>query len=252
MPPRTGKPSKAATWQIAGASVMGPAHRSADLPNQDAWLAKRYAFGDVLAVSDGMGSKPHAREGARAACKAVMEAAKLWTRTDDAPIELFLRLMHHIWYLLVFPNPPRDCAATCLFALRLNCDRLVIGQLGDGALMVVGPDDFFCLDAGAADDFSNETTALGVATRLDEWQWRDTQVAANTAILLCTDGVASDLLPERRQDFVEHFVSMCDPLTGRQRAGRLRGELTNWPTPGHSDDKTVAVMWHTETGSSEG
>ena len=64
-------------WRSWGHSMIGPLHQKNGLPNQDAWLARHYSWGDVVVVSDGLGSKPHADTGAKMACRAVCEAAKL-------------------------------------------------------------------------------------------------------------------------------------------------------------------------------
>ena len=86
-------------------------------------LVRSRGLGDVYkrqVVSDGVGSKPFSSFGSDAACLAV-ELAVL-TCCPDGEIErnsLFSSIQAN-WLRLVAPLEPRDCAATCLFALRLD------------------------------------------------------------------------------------------------------------------------------------
>lgn len=62
--------------QWFGASVRGPLHQREKRLNEDAWKGISGSFGTAIIVSDGMGSKPNARMGARMACQAVKEALR--------------------------------------------------------------------------------------------------------------------------------------------------------------------------------
>jgi hypothetical protein len=61
--------------------------------------------------------------------------------------------------------------------------------------------------------------------------------------LLASDGVADDLRPGHIPALMDHLVQHLGPMDRRSRATALRSELRNWPTPGHQDDKTLAMMW---------
>lgn len=91
------------------------------------------------------------------------------------------------------------------------------------------------------------TTGLGIATDLREWRVHvEPRLPDRMALLLATDGVADDLLPEGRVGFLEFLVSRFGALPPRERARALARELRSWPTPHHRDDKTVAVLWNGE------
>ena len=79
-------------WQMMGSSVRGPAHRRAGQPNQDAWLSRQNRAFALAVIADGLGSRPHAAAGSRAACRAVAEAARAWSAAPGAPPDLLLRL----------------------------------------------------------------------------------------------------------------------------------------------------------------
>lgn len=235
--------------RFVGTSVCGPAHIDLNVPCQDAWMLGRYSFGEVLVVSDGMGSRPHADIGAKAACRAVLHAAKLWGMHPEAPPTNMIKLTHHIWRLLIHPYPQEDCVATCIFAILLARGKMFAAQLGDGLFYLKTCDSSYCLSEGRDADFTNETIGLGLTTSLSDWHFAEMSLPTSFNMMLCTDGVADDILPDRRADFVGYLREELDPLSPRQRVSLLRRELNNWPTPGHNDDKTLVLAWQKEKAS---
>ena len=233
-------------WHYFGASVRGPAHIRNRAPNQDAWCGGRLCNGAVVAVCDGLGSRPHSRRGAREACRVVATAARQWCAVPTAPIEMLLKLIHATWSLRVYPYAEEDCATTCLFAVADSDGRLHIAQLGDGLSLVMDGNVLQTITR-TADDFSNETTGLGIARRLSEWQTLECSQSSETAVLLATDGIADDLDSSRLGEFVRFVRSTYCPLAPAARWRRLAHDLRNWPTPYHSDDKTLAFLWNNPT-----
>lgn len=234
--------------EVFGASVRGPAHAVTRLPNQDAWAHARAGTARVVVVSDGMGSRPHAREGARAACRAVVDAVRQWRRYPSASVDILLGLVHLLWRARISPRPPEDCACTCLFAVVEQDGSGVAAQLGDGLVLTKDVDGTSSLGSRVPDAFTNETLTLGVTSQLSAWQ-RVSLERRPRALVLCTDGVADDLLPHRLGDFVDWLV--CEVRT-EAPAGRrhiLEQALRQWPTPNHLDDKTIAVIFVPEIGS---
>lgn len=232
-------------WQTMGASVCGPAHRHAGQQNQDAWLCRQTRAFALAVIADGLGSRPHAAAGARAACRAVAQAARAWAAAPGAPPELLLRLLHALWNLHVHARGASDSATTCAFALALHAGPLLLAQLGDGLVLARTGREVILLEP-PAERFGNTTTGLGIATDLREWRLHlAPRPGGPAAILLATDGIADDLLPERRLAFLDALV---ERYGSRPRAGRSRligSMLRGWPTPGHRDDKTLAILWQT-------
>ena len=233
-------------WHYFGASVRGPTHVRNRVLNQDAWRGGRLCNGAVVVVCDGLGSRPHSRRGAREACRAVAAAARQWCVVPTAPIEMLLKLIHATWALRVYPYAEEDCATTCLFAVADKDGRLYVAQLGDGLSLVMDGDVLRTIKR-TADDFSNETTGLGIARRLSEWQTLECSQSSETAVLLATDGIADDLDNSRLGEFVHFVRSTYCPLAPAVRWRRLAHDLRNWPTPYHSDDKTLAFLWNNPT-----
>ena len=226
-----------------GASVVGPRHRADGKPNEDSWLGVRGAFGTLVVVSDGIGSRREARRGARMACRAVLDAVRMWHKAGAHDLDKLLVRIEPVWCSLIAPSTPRDCAATCLFALAHARGQVHVAALGDGlALMrtrlglewVVGP-----RSAG----FANETASLGHSA---SWTSRSFRRDGGEVIVLATDGVADDLLPERIDGFVQWLLEDFAGMTPKLRWRALRRELQEWPTPHHTDDKTVVVLMERE------
>ncbi len=228
---------------IFGASVRGPLHRSEGRPNEDAWLHARGPFGSLAVVCDGMGSRPNARAGARAACAAVKEAVSRWSKVDDAPLSHLSYLVEVLWRLRLHPTPPDSAATTCLLALATINGKCIVGGVGDGlALVRTGP-ALRVIVGDRGEDFANETKGLGASKGPRAWTLAEfPPTDAERVAVLATDGVADDLLPGRLDGFCDWLIDSFEPLAPRERHNRLAAELRAWPTPGHLDDKTLAVV----------
>jgi len=227
-----------------GASVRGPLHQKEGTPNEDAWLRANGVFGSLVVVCDGLGSKTYARHGARSACKAVLEAIVIWTRVHEAPIIYLAHLIEVFWRLQIHPCQPKDAATTCLIAWMRQNGECVFGGIGDGLLAVrTGDDPIFCLFGERRDDFSSQTYALGSSRGLKAWRFHHLPPTPfERMMVLATDGVSDDLVPEKIDGFCKWVVDSFQNIDPAARWRRLATELRSWPTPKHLDDKTLAVL----------
>lgn len=231
-------------WSSWGASVIGPLHVKNGVPNQDFWMARQYKWGNVVVVSDGLGSKPHSDYGSKAACLAVFNAVKTFQINPKANIVDILRLIHANWLVEVAPFSPADCAATCLFAIQIN-EIITLGRLGDGMIAVCGESENDCLilSDNKQDSFSNFTYSLHLEFKPDQWEVISIESIRCKAVVLCTDGISDDLLPERQIDFAQELFSSYSDLTPEERKRDIKRWLNDWPVPRHSDDKTIACLF---------
>ena len=236
--------SKQNTWDIFGESVIGSAHIKNNIPNQDAWLGCQFGWGDVVAVSDGLGSRSKSDVGAKAACESVVEAAKAYHNCPDAKIEDILRLIHSYWLVKIAPFDPNECLATCLFVIRFN-GKCLLAQLGDGLIAVCGEssNEDILLNDSKQDSFSNLTYSFCQEFRLDQWQTRTVLTGQCNAVVLCTDGISDDLLPEKQSDFAQELYLSYRDCSSKKRTNDIYRWLEDWPVPGHCDDKTVACLF---------
>lgn len=226
-----------------GASVRGPLHSDEKLPNEDAWLGASGAFGTLIVVCDGLGSRPDAHLGAKMACLAVRDAISYWTRSGESHMDYLISLIHIMWKMRIFPKEPEDCATTCLWALKHRDGRLTVAGIGDGMILLKQKgfpvSRFLSRNRG---DFSNQTQALGFSKKIGAWTYETMEHADNTSVILTTDGVSDDLLDEHLDAFVKWLLDEFCPMNPRERWRKLCHELRNWPTPNHLDDKTLAVL----------
>jgi serine/threonine protein phosphatase PrpC len=226
-----------------GASVRGPLHRKEKHPNEDAWLHAKGAYGSLIVVCDGMGSRPQARHGAIAATAAVREAVSLWSQTESAPLAYLVHLIEVLWRLKIHPVTPADACTTCLMALARPAGEWVVGGIGDGLVLTRTGQELTIVIGDRLQSFGNETMALGVSGSSRAWNLqRLPPPEAERLVVLATDGVSDDLIPERLHDFCDWLVDDVHTLSPAQRWRLLVKELREWPTPRHLDDKTLAVL----------
>lgn len=231
-------------WSSWGACVIGPLHIKNGIPNQDSWMARQYKWGNVVVVSDGLGSKPHSDHGSKAACLSVFEAAKTYQKNRQANIADILKLIHANWLIKVAPLSPSDCSATCLFAIKIE-GIITLGRLGDGMIAVYGDSkkDCLILSDNKQNSFSNYTYSLHHEFKPDQWETTTIEVSICKAVVLCTDGISDDLLPEKQMIFVQELYSSYTDIAPAERNKDIRRWLNDWPVPGHSDDKTIACLF---------
>lgn len=231
-------------WNSWGASVIGPLHVKAGIPNQDYWMARRYKWGNVVVVSDGLGSKAHSDHGSKAACLAVIEAAKRFQKNPNTDVVDILRLIHANWLVNIAPYPSSKCSATCLFAVQIE-GTITLGRLGDGMIAALGEtdDNHLILSDDKQDSFSNYTNSLQQDFKPEQWETEMIDSSRCNAVVLCTDGISDDLLPEKQFIFAQAIYSAYVDLKPVARNRDVKRWLNEWPVPHHSDDKTIACLF---------
>lgn len=227
-----------------GASAVGPRHRAEGKPNEDSWLGAHGAFGTLVVVSDGMGTRGEARRGSQMACRAVLDAVRAWHKAGARGLEELLGRIEPLWCSLIAPSTTRDCAATCLFALAHVRGQVHLAAIGDGMALLRSRHGLEWVVGPRAGRFANETDALGNSA---SWTSRSFPRAGGDVVVLATDGVADDLLPERIESFVQWLMDDFACMAPSRRWRALQQELMDWPTPHHTDDKTLVVLAQRET-----
>ncbi len=232
-------------WKSFGASVRGPGHIATGTANQDAWSSFHQIWGDGIVISDGVGSKPLSNFGSEAACRAVQYAALALGEQTEINLDFLFNRIRDNWLSLIGPLEPRDCSATCLFAFRLGDGAIHLGMLGDGLAAAVKSDgSVVSLSEDKSLGFSNITVALSPNVSAKDWRHLSLLEEDCLAILLCTDGVADDL--DNVDGFVKGVIEAHCTLGAVSANQHIREMLENWPTPKHSDDKTIACLCREE------
>lgn len=232
-------------WKSFGASVRGPGHIITGTPNQDAWASFHHTWGDGIVISDGVGSKPFSNFGSKAACLATESVAEICWGNVEINRDFLLNGIKTHWLSRIAPLEPRDCAATCLFALRIGDGAIHLGMLGDGLVAAIKSDGaVVSLSEDKSQGFSNVTDALSSNISPKDWRYLSLLEEECTAFLLCTDGVADDL--DDVDGFAVGFVEAHRHLAVMSANRHIREMLENWPTPKHSDDKTISCLCREE------
>lgn len=226
--------------EIGYASVRGMLHEDGNVPNQDAYSVKRYKFGTVLVVSDGLGSKKHSDVGSKAVGKAINRAVQIWNEYPDKDIRLLLPLMVSIWNIEIFPYTQKECAATCLFAIVSNDGHVYMGQLGDGNIYL-SIDDELHLVREKEDDFTNLTVCMGGFSSYSDWCLKDFNLG-NTpvGIVMMTDGVSETIVEDEKPEFIKLLfkrLSECENLPKRNNL--IYKILSEWNPVSAGDDRTL-------------
>jgi len=148
-----------------------------------------------------------------------------------------------MWELKLVDLDLSEHATTCIATCITNSGRLVIVGLGDGIALVRFSDGSLSQIISRDTDFSNRTIALGTPHHLSDWKTFEVEkIALGTTVLLATDGISDDLMPEKYPEFIEWIMQKFGYLNPAERKKGLRKALLAWPTPLHQDDKSLAVL----------
>lgn len=226
--------------EIGYASVRGMLHNTGNVPNQDTYSVKRYKFGTILVVSDGLGSKKHSEYGSKAVGKAVDRAVQIWSGYTVKDIRLLLPLIVSIWNMEIYPYSQKDCGATCLFAIIAKDGHVYLGQLGDGSVYF-SIDNELKLVREKDDDFTNLTVCMGGFSSYADWCLKDIYVGEKPlGIVMMTDGVSETIIDEKKEEFISLlFKRLSEHENLSKRNNFIYKILSEWNPVSAGDDRTL-------------
>jgi len=221
-------------------SVKGMLHEQKNTPNQDSYIVKKYKFGTVMVVSDGLGSHKFSDIGSQAVCRSVCQAIQLWNQYKEKDIRLLIPLIHSLWSMEVYPYSKKECGATCLFAFVSNENKLYAGQLGDGNIYISIDDDISLLQI-KEDDFSNFTSGMSGISSFNEWSLKEYDIKGKKLrFCMMTDGVSETLVEKTKLDFLEMLWKKVRSASNLPARNRLVYKLLkNWNPVNSGDDRTL-------------
>lgn len=225
-----------------GTSVVGPLHAEAGEPCQDACGVRGWRGGWIACVADGLGSRPRSGDGARCAVRVAMQV--LWRETDHRleMRELATRI-YRDWLRAVGPDRADGAATTLLMAACNAQGHVRTWQLGDGLILIRSHGQVRVLTPPRS-GFGNETRAMGIDRGWSAWSTHDFELSQpGDQVALMTDGVADDLDERSLHAFPQALHRHISGLSRRRARRLLTHELTHWGTPGHSDDKSLALIF---------
>lgn len=226
--------------RAAGTSSVGPAHLQFGQPNQDALGLWGWKTGWIAVVCDGLGSRPLSHVGSRLACLAARRVIR--NGADWGNPRQVIEDIGRMW-LETLPISPAQAATTVLIAACRANGECFVAQLGDGLILCRSEGEFSILTS-ERDGFANQTKALGSSESWLDWRISRPQlVAPGDGIMMMTDGISDDLRTDLLESFFHMMQKECRGRTSRRAKKWLQAQLEGWPTPGHSDDKTVAMIF---------
>lgn len=227
--------------EVCYASVAGPANRERGLKKQDAAMVRRTASGVLIVVCDGLGSRSKSDFGALQACRAVREAAAGMNPVSDG--YTFCQSVHSKWLEMIAPVATEDAATTCLLAHVNSAGKAFLAQLGDGLILCRSNGKFVNVTP-ERHGFSDQTFALSEDYNFKEWVIHECElVIPDDGIVLMSDGISEDLDHERLEEFFEEIRMQTFKRKSSPMRRWLTQQLHEWPTPGHSDDKSIAAFF---------
>lgn len=224
----------------AGASVRGPSHVLNNEPNQDSLGLWGHKCGWIAVVADGLGSRPMSHVGSRTACLATRRVIRSGHSLEEPK-----QLMGDIYrsWLASLSIPPSSAASTYLTAITDSKGRVVLAQLGDGLVLYRSNRSFGILTPERK-GFSDQTNGLGFSRSWVDWQSSTIMLQApGDGVMLMTDGISDDLNQEDLEKFFQKMQKEFSRRSSRNAKRWISRQLEQWPTPGHSDDKTIAMIW---------
>jgi len=191
----------------------------------------------AVVVCDGVGSRSRSDIGSREAARAAVYCVKMLE--FDADNKLVVQILYRCWLerLKDLGVQPSDAVTTCILVWGLADGRFRYAHLGDG--MIASPLEI--ISSGRNFGFSNETTGLGLSRNLSDWNFGYSSLKEHAnSLILMSDGISEDLTDP--QAFSRQICHELLKKSQRQAKNWLRNQLNAWPTPGHSDDKTIVVL----------
>lgn len=225
-----------------GTSVVGPLHAEEGEPCQDACGVRGWRGGWIACVADGLGSRSQSGKGAQCAVRAAMQV--LWRETghQDEMRELATRI-YRAWLRAVGPDRSDAAATTLLIAACTAQGHVRTWQLGDGLILIRSHGQVRVLTPPRS-GFGNETRAMGIDKGWSAWSTHDFALSQpGDQVILMTDGVADDLDERSLHAFPQALHRHISGISRRRARRWLTHELTHWGTPGHSDDKSLALIF---------
>jgi serine/threonine protein phosphatase PrpC len=240
----------------SGAVATGTAHVRLDLPCQDAVAYQADEHNLLVALSDGAGTAERSQYGAQTAVQAALDslAAALdtslpgeqpgWQDTLHAAFAAARAALESL--AEIEEQPLRAYAATLILAVA-TADRLVVAQLGDGAVVAgESPEELYLVNRAQRGEYANETYFLTQEDALEQVQVAVYERAVNLLAVM-SDGLTRLAMQLPAQ---EPYLPFFQPLLAfaahaneeEQAAGHLVEFLTSERVCDRTDDDKSLVL----------
>ena len=225
---------------IIQASIRGDKEES--IPNQD--YIDLFENEDVLiaTVSDGLGSSKKSLDGAKIACKIVIQELQSFQTFSN--LQLLNELIIMCWEKEIkrLSDSLSDYRTTNSFvAVFKKSQKIIVGQLGDG-LVSLRIDGLFRYLQSATKDFSNETECLG-SGRNDNFNIALYEFGHSFDFLITTDGIGDELEIEKNETLHDYLKNKFKDIDPSIRNDILKQEIEDFVNEKNNDDKSLIFIW---------
>ncbi len=228
--------------RYGGFSTIGQTHINNGLPNQDSlgvYRSKKRKKELVLVVADGIGSHKHSDIGSKAIVKSVIKNAHLLY--DRANKKEFVKKTMKTFLKNISPYKKTECGTTCIFSVIFK-DRICFGQIGDGICCYKINGEFHILNDKES-DFLNETISVTSKNSMNRWDIKSYSNPKTFQIMMATDGVADDLVPDMRETFLQRLNDATRGGNTKKIGDLIEQLFANWERPMSYDDKTMLLCF---------
>jgi len=219
-----------------------PGDKPDNIPNQDYIQVFENETIFIGAVSDGLGSSLHSKEGARLACECVIDILK-----KEVSVIYFNTLSDKItkqWQHLVVQNNEliNDYRTTNSFVSVFKKEKIIIaGQLGD-VMISLRIDGLFRHFETTQKEFSNETDCLG-SGKSEKYKIAKYEFGHSFDFLIATDGISDEIDPLKFEAFQDYLKDKIQNLSIDKRNIELQSEIENIMKDKNNDDKSLLYTW---------
>ncbi|RIK41763.1 MAG: serine/threonine protein phosphatase [Chloroflexi bacterium] len=243
-------------WHVVAASSTGTRHVAQGEGCQDRQRHELLPDGSVIvAVADGAGSAPRSAEGAQTAVDAVVLALVAAVSGTDGGTErdwegllceAFAFAREQVLALAASEGVSPRAFATTLTCAVVTRRRCVVGQIGDGVVVVRADGALHLLAAPERGEYANEVTFISGSRALEQLRVRSYNGRVD-ALAAATDGLLRQMLlfPQRTPfaPFLEPlFAIAVECRSSRSGSDALEGFLSSEMVRRRTDDDTTLAL----------
>ncbi len=213
-----------------------------NIPNQD--YIKVFEDYNILVVtvSDGLGSSKYSLEGAKKACEIVVSESRKINNNVD--VNFLNESILNKWEKSISSKigERKDYRTTNSFiAVLKNCNKIVIGQLGD-VFVSIRIDGLFRHLGINNKDFINETNCLGSGNN-EKYKLTIFDYNVSFDFLIATDGIGDELIEDKQEMLHNFFINKYKNIPDSSRNKVLKKEITEFLNEKNNDDKSLVFVW---------
>ncbi len=241
-------------FKVTGASVQGTRHIERNIPCQDAFAYDVTDEYVIVCVADGLGSARLSHIGSERAVRIALEAIKKQfdTHRDEdkarqAMIDVFREVNHDLRTLASQnKNDVRDYATTLICVLARS-DSVVVGHIGDGAVVISKDNNISLLSAPQHGEYAGEVTPV-TSSNFEDVQQISFRSLSPDYIAVFSDGLERLAIDSSEgRPFTPFFAPLFAAIAEAENTTSLSSDLEQFLKSDRlcertDDDKTLVLV----------